>query len=326
MRRHVCRRIAALLALALLPAPAALAQGAADKVFRLGMLTLTEESARLTRSHTVPALQERGFVEGRNLVMLERIGEPAQLPELTRELLAARPDAIIAISNEVVRRVREATSTVPIIMFGTNAVQEGFAASLPRPGGNVTGVEIWAVELDAKRLQYLHEMAPRARRVAILSHPLAPSLADRTHALRAVAGSADIELHEFTAASSDDYGAVFAAMRAAGVEALVIGAHPVFFRDAPQLTALALAAHLPTACEWAEMAALGCLLGYGPSRVELRRRLADYAARIFRGAAPGELPIEGPTRFELGVNLKIAKALGLTVAPDLLGRADEVIE
>src|SRR5262249_29186214 len=144
--------------------------------------------------------------------------------------------------------------------------------------------------------------------------------------MRAVAARAGVEVLTFEADGPEDYPAAFAAMRAAGAQALVIAGNPVFFRDAGQLGALAASSGLPTACEWAEMARSGCLLGYGPRLTEMRRRLADYAAQIFRGARPGDLPIETPTHFDFTINLRTARALGLAVPPSLLIRADEVIE
>jgi putative ABC transport system substrate-binding protein len=144
--------------------------------------------------------------------------------------------------------------------------------------------------------------------------------------LHGVAARLGVELLAVDAAGPGEYPAAFATMRAAGVQALVIMAHPQFYSDATRLLALARDTGLPTVCEWAEMAHAGCVLGYGPDRAALRRRLAHYVARIFRGAAPGELPIEQPSVFEFAVNLKMARALGIEIPPSLLVRADEVIE
>ena len=144
--------------------------------------------------------------------------------------------------------------------------------------------------------------------------------------MREVAASTGAELFVFEADGPDDYPAAFAAMRSAGAEALAITATPYFYRDAPLLARLALEAGLPTVCEFAETAHSGCLLGYGPDRPELRRRMAHYVAQIFHGTAPGDLPIEQPTHYQFAVNLKTANALGLTISPSILARADEVIE
>ena len=163
-----------------------------------------------------------------------------------------------------------------------------------------------------------------AKRVAALVSRSAHDASER--AMREVATSTGAELFVFEADGPDDYPAAFAAMRSAGAEALAITATPYFYRDAPLLARLALEVGLPTICEFAETAHSGCLLGYGPDRPELRRRMAHYVAKIFHGTAPGDLPIEQPTHYQFAVNLKTAKALGLTVPPSILARADEVVE
>jgi putative tryptophan/tyrosine transport system substrate-binding protein len=182
-----------------------------------------------------------------------------------------------------------------------------------------------APELDAKRLYLLHELVPGARRIAALAvDPKrdAPNMA----AVSEAAERAGVTVLPFFAATRDDYPTAFAAMRGAAVDALEIVSAPELFADAATLAARAIEARLPTICEWGAMAAQGCLVGYGPDLAELVRRVADDSARIFRGAAPGDLPIEGPTRFEFAANLKTAKALQLTIPPSILARADSVIE
>jgi putative ABC transport system substrate-binding protein len=156
--------------------------------------------------------------------------------------------------------------------------------------------------------------------------PLVPGRQPSEREMRVVAASVGVDLLTFDATGPEDYPTAFGAIRAAAAEGLVIMANPTFYRDAALLARLALEMGLPTVCEWAEMAQSGCMLGYGPSRPELRRRLAHYVARIFQGAAPGDLPIEQPTHYEFVINLKTANALGLTVPPAILARADEVIE
>ncbi len=302
------------------------AQAAGETVYRVGELAPSAASLEITRSETLPELARLGFREGQNLILDERAGDAAEMDGLARELLLDKPNAIIAIGPDAIRAAAEATRTVPIVTFGNDPVQRGFAASHARPGGNVTGVVILAEELDGKRVDVLHEAVPAARRVAALLLPSLPYRASIEREMRAVAASLKMELLTFDAASPNDYPAAFAAMRTAGVRALVITANAMFNRDAGLLAELALKAGLPMVCEWAENARSGCLLGYGPSRSELRRRVAYYVARILQGTAPGELPIETPTHFELAINLKTAKALGLTVPPSLLARADEVIE
>jgi putative tryptophan/tyrosine transport system substrate-binding protein len=309
---------------ALAAAAPALAQ-TSDKVWRLGVLS--PGSLEYFRETILPELAKQGFVEGRNLVVEMRGRAPDKLPELARELLATQPDAVVAVGSFAIRAVRQASSTIPIIgaNIGEDPIAAGFATSLARPGGNVTGIEMLAPELDAKRLDLVHQAVPGAHRVAALAvtaQRQAPHLA----AVKKAAALTELELLTFDAATPAEYPRVFAAMRAAGVEALAILSAPEFANNAEALAALALGSRLPTVCEWARMAEQGCLLGYGPDQAELRRRTADYVARIFRGAVPGELPIEEPTHYRFAVNLKTARALGLTISPAILARADEVIE
>ena len=205
-------------------------------------------------------------------------------------------------------------------------MQLGYAESYARPGGNVTGVAILGAELDAKRLDLLHEAVPGAKSIAVLYPGFTAGRAASESALRALAAARGLELVIVAAAFPEDYPAAFEAMRAAGVQALVISAGPQFDRDAAVLAALAAAALLPTVCQWARMARAGCLVGYGPDATALRLRLAHQVTRVFRGVSPGELPIETPTRFEFAINARAARALGILIPPALLARADEVIE
>jgi putative tryptophan/tyrosine transport system substrate-binding protein len=182
-----------------------------------------------------------------------------------------------------------------------------------------------AAQMDGKRAALLHEFVPAARRIAILTgRP--PRHAEGAKEAQRVARELGLETHVFYADEPADYVAAFAGMRTARSEALVIISAPDFFRDAALLSRLALETGLPTVCEWASMAHDGCLIGYGPNYAALWRRPADYVARILRGAKPGELPIEQPTLFEYAINLKTAKALGLTIPHNQLVLADEVIE
>ncbi len=297
---------------------------AADKIWRLGVLSLIDSP---TMSTTLSELAARGFIEGRNLVVDMRIGREEQMPELARQLVSTRPDVIMALSDWAVSAAHEATKSIPIVAspMGRDPVAAGVAESWARPGGNVTGVTLTAPELEIKRLDLLREVVPAARRIAVLSMHRGvtePAAAP----MRTAAAQLGIELIELYVAGPEEYRAAFAAMRSAGAGALVIVPVPEFFGDAERLAALAAETGLPTVCGSRKPAEQGCLLGYGPDLAELFRQAADDVARIFGGAAPGELPIEGPTHFEFVVNLKTAKALGLTVPPSILASADEVIE
>jgi ABC-type uncharacterized transport system substrate-binding protein len=317
------RRLAFLVFMLITPTAA---QTPDQRAYRLAELNPSAASAAFTHSVMLPALEKLGFREGGNLILDERVGEPEQMGQLVRDILRAKPDAIIAIGPDAVNAAREATSTVPIVMFGSDPIRKGMAASLAHPGGNVTGVVILGAELDGKRLDLLHEAVPGARRVATLMLPSSPDRVASEAAMRDMAEKSGIELVVVEASGPTNYPAAFAAMRDAGAQALLIMANPIFYRDAEMLAQFALEAGLPTACEWAEMARSGCLLGYGPSRAELRRRLAYFVARIFQGAGAGDLPIETPTLFEFAINLKTAHAVGLSIPPAVLSRADEIIE
>ena len=294
-----------------------------SRVYRLAHLATSSESEAFTRQTTLPELARLGFAEGRNLVFDARVGEPDLLPVLMRDLLAGQPDVIVAIGPVELRVASAATRIVPVVSFGVDPVELGLAASHVRPGRNVTGVVIQAEELEAKRLSILLEAVPDRRRVAALV--AAPNEANEV-ALRKAAAGLGVELLVFATTAPGDYPAAFAAMRAQGAQALIIAAHPQLFRDGRQLAGLALEARLPTVCEWAEMAHAGCMIGYGPSRIALRKRMADQIAQIFRGVPPGDIPIEQPTAFEFSLNLKIARSLDLIVPSVVLTRADEVIE
>ena len=303
---------------------AALTQ-AAYKVWRLGVLSLINNPAMV--SAAVSQLAEHGFVEGRNLVVDVRVGTAAQMPALARELVGAGPDVIMALSDWAVYPAREATKSIPIIAspMGADPVAVGVAESWARPGGNVSGVTLIAPELEVKRLELLREVVPSARRIAMLSmHREVTELGEAP--MRETAASLGIQLVEVYVDRPSEFDQAFVAMRSAGAEALVIVSVPESSVHAETLARLAVEAGLPTVCGGRRSAEHGCLIGYGPDLAELQRRAVDYVARIFRGASAAELPIEGPTHYEFAVNLKTAKALGLTVPPSILARADEVIE
>ena len=297
------------------------------RIYRLGHLSQAPDSVQLTREFTLPELAKHGFVEGRNLRFLERTGPADALPRLARELLTDKPDAIIAIGGAEVRAAREATDTVPIVMFAADPVGLGLTNSFARPDGNVTGIANMVSELAGKRLALLLEAAPTAQRIAVLLKPTSPLVEQEERELRAVTSAkAGVELLVHHAEGPSDYQNAFAAMRAGRAEALVIGNDPRFYADRALLANLAAEAGLPTICEWATMARAGCLLGYGANQAALRHRMAFYVASILRGATPAELPFEQPTVFEFVVNLKTAKQVGLSIPPTILLRADEVIE
>jgi putative tryptophan/tyrosine transport system substrate-binding protein len=321
----VIARRAALLALATLPG-FRYARAADARVYRLGHLASTEASRMISEAETLPVLARLGFAVGRNLVVDFRHGGSDQLQDQALAMLRDGPDAIMAIGGDALTAAARATRDVPIVGYGPSPVTLGLAATLARPGGNVTGIVILATELDGKRLQLLHEALPAARRVAALIRTTSPNRPDAERGLRAAAAAAGVELHIYYAHGDAEYAVAFADMRAHRMQALVITADTVLYRDSERLSALAMDAGLPAVGQWAEMVRSGCFLAYGPSNSELRRRIAYYVARFFRGANPAEMPIEQPTEVHLAVNLKTAKALGIVVPHAILLRADEVIE
>jgi putative ABC transport system substrate-binding protein len=275
------------------------------------------------------SLNELGYLEGRNLVIERRFAEGKldRLPALAGELVAARVDVIVAVASTALRAAKDATQTIPIVMgFGPpDPVSFGFVKSLASPGGNITGVTYWAQRgYEAKRLELLKETVPQAARVTYLVWPGQDSQALIVEA-QSAAPALGIKL-AVVAVPGGDYDAAFAAMRNGRTDAALVQGNPVFNRDRMRLIALAAQHRVPMMYEWRHHVEDGGLIAYGGDIVELHRRVASYVDRIFKGAKPSELPVEQPTRFELVINLKTAKTLGLTIPPSLLVRADHVIE
>jgi len=296
-----------------------------EKVRRLAIVAVVDDP--WPQNIVLAELKRRGFAQGRNLDVVVRTGTAVQMPQLVRELLAAKPDVIVAISDWAVHPAKQATDVVPIVAspMGADPVTAGLAASWARPGGNVTGVSLTAPELEIKRLDLLRQAVPNAHRIATLAahrEIIEPALAP----LRAVAAKAEIQLMEFYVDGPSEYKGAFAAMRAAGAEAVVIVPAPELSHDSKELATIALESGLPSICGQRRFAEQGCLIGYGPNFTELVQRAADDVVRIFQGAQPAELPFAGPTRFESTINLRTARSLGLTLPPSLLLSVDEVIE
>lgn len=315
--------VAVILALLTGAPPPATAQG---KTYRLAVFSISVVSVENTRTLTLPILEKHGFAVGRNLEVVSRVGPPDRMPALMSEILAAKPDVILAVGGEAIRAARGATASVPIVIFGPDPVQLGVTENISRPGGNVTGILILATQLDAKRLTLLHEAVPPGRRIAALINPTSPNREPSERLMRAAAAAAGIDLAIFYAAGPADYEAAFAAMRNAGIGAVVITANPEYYRDTAEILRHARDAGLPAVCQWSEMAAAGCLLSYGPNLARMRERTAYYIARILGGAQPSDLPIEQPSEVEMVVNLKAARLLGIAVPQSLLVRAEHVIE
>jgi len=322
--------LTAVLAVALLAAPPVGSAQDAGRVYRLGILSPSPmpDPAVATTPNLVPsALRELGYVEGRNLVVVRRFaeGQVDRLPDLARDLIQQRVDVIVAVS-EAIRAARDATTSIPIVMgFGFNPVEQGFVASLARPGGNITGV-LYAPEgqLVGKRLELIREAIPRATRIAVLATRDSDSRAQLSAARKAApALGVKLVVVELQGA---DYDRAFATMVAERAEALFILSSTTLNRDRRQIIERAAQHRLPAMYEWREQAEVGGLMSYGGSLIALSRRVAAYVDKIFKGAKPADLPVERPTTYDLVINLKTARALGLTIPPSLLSRADQVIE
>lgn len=311
---------------------AAQAQAPSERVYRLGILRPTAPPDVLDATSmevVVPrVLAEQGFVEGRNLVVDARYahGDLARLPELARSLVAAGANVIVAVTIPAVRAAMQATSTVPIVIWGNfDPVQQGFVKSLSRPGGNVTGVLISADgTLAAKKLELLKETVPTGRRITVLGPEDPATLQSQLPELNRVAPALGVDL-EVVTVSNRDYARAFAQIAAAKPAAVFVAASTYFLFDRKPIIELSIQHRLPTIWEWREQVVDGGFMAYGTSLASRLRLIAVLVDRIFRGARPGDLPIEQPTKFELAFNLVTARAIGVAVPRALLMRADEVI-
>ncbi|HEX4882779.1 MAG TPA: ABC transporter substrate-binding protein [Casimicrobiaceae bacterium] len=316
------RRLGQLAAIAALVAGGAPAQRPAPIV--VGVLRATPSGARDATQRLVAALKRRGFDEGRNLVVDARYadGRLERLPALARDLVARKPDVMVVVGAAAAQAARQATSTLPIVFFGNfDPLRLGLVQSLAKPGGNCTGVLIAAQgTLAAKRLELLREAVPSAERIGVLA-PDDPNFATQRDELRHAADRMGIAL-TVAAVTHGDYERAFAALVAAKVQALFVGAHTFFARDAERIVALANRHRLPASYEWPEHAELGGFMGYGADLDELYDRVALQVDRILRGAPPGDLPVEQPTKVELVVNTRTAAALGVTLPASLAARVD----
>jgi putative ABC transport system substrate-binding protein len=276
-------------------------------------------------------LKEAGYVEGQNVEIDHRWAEGRndRLPALAAQLVDRHVGVIVAAGGTPsALAAKAATTTIPIV-FGVavDPVEVGLVASLNRPGGNVTGVTNLNAEVGPKRLELLHELLPAATSMAVLIDPASPPLVEAfARGLEAAARTLSLNLHFLQASSEGDFDAVFARLAQLRAAALVIGPSALFSGRSEQLAALTLRHRVPAVFQYRHFAAAGGLLSYGSSETEYYRLVGKYAGRILKGEKPADLPVQQSTKVELIINLKSARALGLTVPLPLLGRADEVIE
>ena len=274
-------------------------------------------------------LSETGYVEGQNLAIEYRWAEGSydRLPGLAADLVGRKVDLIVAVSATSALPAKSATSTIPIVFIsGADPVAEGLVTSLARPGGNLTGVTTLGTELTPKRLELLSELVPTARVIALLVNPNSAGAEPQTREAQEAARAKGVQLTILKASTESEIAAAFATLVHLQAGALLVSSAPLFNSRREQLVALASRHAVPAIYERREFVAEGGLISYGPSLAAVNRQLGIYAGRILKGAKPADLPVQQPTRFELVINLKAAKALGLTIPQSIAARADEVIE
>jgi putative ABC transport system substrate-binding protein len=293
----------------------------------LNSATIEGEAQRLAAFRQ--GLKESGFVEGQNVVIEFRSaqGQFDQLPALAADLAGRQVSVLVANTTASALAAERATSMLPIVFVtGGDPVELGLVASLNRPGGNATGVSFLVNKLMAKRLELLNELSPGTAALGMLVDPNNPNAQADTKDAQAAAAALGRKLVVAKAGTESEIDAAFAALVQQGVTPLLVGAHVLFYDRRNQLVALAARHAVAASYATREFVAAGGLMSYGPNQADVYRLVGVYTGRVLKGAKPADLPVEQPTKFELVINLKTAKALGLTVPPSLLAIADEVIE
>jgi putative ABC transport system substrate-binding protein len=320
------RRFIEVIAGGLLAAPLAAAQQA--KTPRVGFLGLGSAESSPHFEALRQALRERGWVEGQNITFEDRttVGHYSRLPAAAAELVRLRVDVIVTWGTTTALAARKTTGTIPIVTAAGDPVEMGLAASLARPGGNVTGLTTSGRELIGKRIELLKETLPRLSHIAVLWNPESRTQQLSLRDAEAAAKSLRLQVRPAEARGPEDLEKVFANIAHERPEALVLLPSYMFQAHRLRIVELAGRHRLPATFSDRSYVEAGGLMSYGPDYKAIFRQLANYVDRILKGAKPGDLPIEQPTKFELVINLKAAKALGLTIPQSVLGRADEVIQ
>ena len=313
----------------LLASPTAAEAQQVTKVWRIGYL----EYAYPTYARDLEAFRQRlrefGYVEGKNLVIESRVTDARfeNLHALAAQLLGLKVDVIAASGNPTILALMQATKTIPIVMITSgDPVGAGLVTSLAHPGGTVTGLANLGEGLSVKWLELLTQTAPGITRVGVLMVPNTPAHATYLRDIQSAGQRTGVRILGLDVRGRDEIERAFAALTKARVQGLVVFPNPVTLTNQTQIVELAAKNRLPTMYPWPEFTEAGGLMAYSTNRTEMYRRSAAFVDRILKGAKPADLPIEQPTKFELVINLKTAKALGLTIPPSLLARADQVIE
>jgi putative ABC transport system substrate-binding protein len=307
------------------------AEAQQSKIAKIGVLVPSNPGAT---GHLLEAfrqgLREHGYVEGKNFVLERRYGEARaeRISELARELVSLKVDVIVTATDIAIAAVKQQTSTIPIVMANsTDPVGTGFVASLARPGGNVTGQSTISPELSGKRLEVLREVIPGLSRVAFLWNPDVRGAVLDYNETEGAARSLGLQLQSVEVPRAENLDRAFSAITKDRAQALIVPApNPVGFANRGQIASFAQKNRLPSMYGQNEYVDAGGLMSYGPNNADLWRRAATYVDKILKGAKPADLPVERPTKFELIINLKTAKQIGLTIPPNVLARADRVIK
>jgi ABC-type uncharacterized transport system substrate-binding protein len=301
------------------------------KVYRIGILTNKASDpaeARVWQAFR-SGLRERGWIEGQNILFefREAEGNFARLPGLAADLVRLKVDLILARSSQFVQPAKEATSSIPIVfVVHADPVGTGHVASLARPGGNITGLANLVVDLAPKLLELLGSAIPRAKRIAVLWNPDTPSHTPALKTVQEAGRTLGAQLQTVSARTAAELEGAFKTMARARAQAVLVIGSPLFFTERQHVAKLAIAHRLPATADAREYAEDGFLMSYGANYEDLYRRGAIHVDKILKGAKPADLPVEQATKFELVINLKTAKGLGLTIPQSLLQRADEVIQ
>ena len=299
------------------------------KVPRIGFLAVAPLSTFSARTEAFrQGLRELGYVEGKNIVIEWRSaeGQVDRLPTLAAELVSLKVDIIVTGSGTVTRPVKEATSTIPIVMaLDNDPVGNGYAASLARPGGNVTGLSSLSVDTTGKQLELLKDTIPKLSRVAVFGTSTNPGNAQALKEIELAAGAFKVQFQYLDVLESKDIETAFRTAAKGRANAVVVLGSPVNFNNRTLVAELAVKSRLPVIHSNTEYVDAGGLMTYGPNYPDLYRRAATYVDKILKGRKPAELPIEQPMKFEFAINLKPAKQIGLTIPPNVLARADRVI-
>ena len=299
------------------------------KVYTIGIFSAGAPINGATVTVLPDALRALGWIEGKNVAFERRFAENwlERLPELAAELVHLNVDVIVAIGTLAPLAAKRATSTIPIVMTAAgDPLGSGLVASLARPGGNVTGMSLMAPDLGGKRLELLKELSPRLSRVAVLWNAANPYPARVFKETQAAGRTLGIEVQSLEVRSANDFDGAFEATRTQRPDALITVEDPLTYDYRKRIADFAVANQLPSLYGFREFAIAGGLMSYGANIADLVRRAAGYVDKLLKGVKPADLPIEQPTTFELIINLKTARALGLQVPPTLLARADEIIE